>query len=57
MSHIDVDVRHKQILSFAVTSAEAHGSREFEELLSLNTSRDLRADSACRSADWLRWLA
>ncbi len=57
MSHIDVDVRHKQILSFAVTSAEAHGSREFEELLSLNTSRDLRADSAYRSADWLRWLA
>ena len=55
-NHIGVDVKHKLIRSFEVTSAEVHDSRVFEELLSPNTSRDLWADSAYRSAERLEWL-
>ena len=33
-----------------------HDSQVFEELSSANTSRDLWADSACRSAERLLWL-
>ena len=55
-NHIGVDVKHKLIRSFEVTSAEVHDSQVFEELLSPNTSRDLWADSAYRSAERLEWL-
>lgn len=55
-NHIGVDVKHKLIRKYQVTSAEVHDSQVFEELLSPNTSRDLWADSAYRSADRLEWL-
>ena len=51
-----MDVQHKLIRSVEVTSAEVHDSRVFEEFLSLNTSRDLWADCAYRSAERLKWL-
>ena len=56
-NHIGVDVKHKLIRAYQVTSANLHDSQVFEELLSANTSRDLWADSAYRSADRLDWLA
>ena len=55
-NHISVDVQYKLIRSFEVTSAEVHDSRKFEELLSENTSRDVYADSAYRSAESLAKL-
>ena len=55
-NHISVDVKYKLIRSFEVTSAEVHDSRKFEELLSENTSRDVYADSAYRSAESLAKL-
>ena len=56
-NHIGVDVKHKLIRAYQVTSGNVHDSQVFEELLSANTSRDLWADSAYRSADRLDWLA
>ncbi len=49
-NHISVDVKHKLIRNFSVTSAEVHDSKVFSELLDPgNTSRDVWADSAYRS--------
>ena len=56
-NHISVDVMHKLIRKYQVTSAEAHDSQVVEELLDeTNSSRALWADSACRSAERLVWL-
>ena len=55
-NHIGVDVQHKLIRKYQVISARVHDSQVFEELSSANTSRDLWADSACRSAERLLWL-
>jgi len=51
-NHVCVDVAHKLIRDFEVTSAEVHDSRVFEVLLQDdNTSRDVYADSAYRSEE------
>ena len=56
-NHISVDVKHKFIRKYAVTSAEVHDSNIFEELLDPdNTCRDIYADSAYRSAEKLKQL-
>lgn len=55
-NHIGVAVQHKLIRKYQVTGADVHDSQVFEELSSANTSRDLWADSACRSAERLLWL-
>ena len=55
-NHIGVGVQHKLIRKYQVTGAEVHDSQVFEDLSSANTSRDLWADSACRSAERLLWL-
>ena len=55
-NHITVDVKHKVIRSYEVTDAAVHDSQVFEELLSENTSRDVWADSAYRSAEKLKRL-
>lgn len=56
-NHISVDVKHKLIRKFQVTSAKVHDSRVVEELLDANnSSRALWADSAYRSEDRLLWL-
>ena len=56
-NHIDVDVKHKLIRSYEVTSASVHDSRVFEGLLDEdNSSRDVWADSAYRSEEKLREL-
>lgn len=53
-NHVSVDVKHKLIRSYDVTDASVHDSRVFEELLDQkNSSRDVWADSAYRSADKL----
>ena len=52
-----MDVKHKLIRRFHVTSAEVHDSNVFDELLdSGNTSRDVWADSAYRSQDCIHQL-
>jgi IS5 family transposase len=56
-NHIDVDVKHKLIRSYEVTSASVHDSQVFETLLDEdNSSRDVWADSAYRSEEKLREL-
>ena len=56
-NHIDVDVKHKPIRSYEVTSASVHDSQVFETLLDEhNSSRDVWADSAYRSEEKLREL-
>jgi IS5 family transposase len=56
-NHIDVDVKHKLIRSYEVTSASVHDSQVFESLLDEdNSSRDIWADSAYRSEEKLREL-
>jgi len=56
-NHINVDVKHKLIRDYEVTSASVHDSQVFEELLDEdNSSRDVWADSAYRSEDKLREL-
>jgi transposase, IS5 family len=52
-----VDVKHKLIRSYAVTDAALHDSNVSEQLLADNTSKDVWADSAYRSADRLERLA
>lgn len=49
--HVAVDVEHKLIRDYQVTSAEVHDSNVFYELLSENTSKDVWADSAYRSEE------
>jgi len=49
-NHISIDVKHKFIRRYAVTPANVHDSKVFDELLDpSNTSRDVWADSAYRS--------
>lgn len=56
-NHIDIDVKHKLIRSYEVTSASVHDSQVFESLLDEdNSSRDVWADSAYRSEEKLREL-
>jgi len=54
--HVAVDVEHKLIRDYEVTSAEVHDSNVFYELLRENTSRDVWADSAYRSEEAERML-
>lgn len=49
--HVVIDVAHKLIREYAVTSAEIHDSQVFYELLSENSSKSVWADSAYRSAE------
>jgi IS5 family transposase len=57
-NHISVDVKHKFIREYTVTSANVHDSNVFEELLDpQNTSKDVWADSAYRSQDTIENLA
>lgn len=56
-NHISIDVKHKFIRGYGVTDAAVHDSQVFEELLDPgNTSADVYADSAYRSADQLTSL-
>lgn len=49
--HIEVDVQHKIIRDYKITDASVHDSNVFEDILDeTNTSRDVYADSAYRSA-------
>ena len=51
-THINVDARYKLIRRYGVSDASVHDSREFNCLLDkTNTSRNVFADSAYRSAD------
>ena len=51
-NHIEVDVKHKFIRSFASTDASVHDSNVFEELFDeKNDSRDVYADSAYSSKE------
>lgn len=53
-NHVEVDVAHKLVRDYEVTSASTHDSQVFEELLDeTNTSRDVWADSAYRSQETL----
>jgi len=56
-NHITVDVRHKLIRSYAVTNAAVHDSQVLGDLLRNNTSKDVYADSAYRSAGILQMLS
>ena len=49
--HVVVDVEHKLIRDYDITSAEVHDSQVFFGLLSENSSRDVWADSAYRSEE------
>ena len=56
-NHISVDVEHKFIREYTVTSAKVHDSNIFEELLDQNnSSKDVWADSAYRSRDAIEML-
>lgn len=55
-NHISVDVKHKLIRGYAVTDAAQHDSNVFEDILANNTSKDVWADSAYRSAARLEVL-
>jgi IS5 family transposase len=55
-NHISVDVKYKLIRGYAVTDAAQHDSNIFENILSENTSKDVWADSAYRSAERLERL-
>lgn len=56
-NHISVDRAHKFIRSYRVSDAALHDSQIFEELLDRdNTSAEVWADSAYRSADALKLL-
>jgi IS5 family transposase len=53
-NHIQVDVKHKFIRSYAVTNAAVHDSQVFEVLFDdSNSSRDIWADTAYRSEEKL----
>lgn len=57
-NHVAVDVKHKLIRGFAVTTAAEHDSNVFEDLLDKkNTSRDVWADSAYQSEEKRNYLA
>src|ERR1700692_998049 len=51
-NHVNADAKHKLIRQYDVTDASVHDSRKFHGLLNqANTSADVYADSAYRSAD------
>lgn len=57
-NHIDIDVKHKLIRDYEVTSASVHDSQVFEELLDENnSSRNVFADSAYSKAEKRQALA
>ena len=56
-NHVNADARHKLIRDYAVSDASEHDSQKLDELLCRgNTSRDVYADSAYRSAETERKL-
>jgi IS5 family transposase len=56
-NHIQVDVKHKFIREYAVTSASVHDSNVFGQLLDDgNSNRDVFADSAYRSRERIEEL-
>ena len=56
-NHVNVDVKHKLIRTYAVTDASVHESNVFDELLEeSNTSADVYADSAYRSKESIELL-
>ena len=56
-NHVNADARHKLIRDYTVSDASEHDSQKFDELLSRdNTSKDVYADSAYRSAETERKL-
>ena len=51
-NHVNADARHKLIRRYGVTDASVHDSQKLDGLLNnANTSRDVYADSAYRSAE------
>lgn len=51
-NHVEADVKYKIIRDYKVTDASVHDSNVFEDILDENnTSRDVYADSAYRSAE------
>jgi len=57
-NHISIDVKHKFVRTYEVTTASVHDSQVFEELLDRkNSSRDVWADSAYRSDNSLDYLS
>jgi IS5 family transposase len=56
-NHVNVDVKHKLIRTYAVTDASVHESNVFDELLEeSNTSAEVYADSAYRSKESIELL-
>ena len=55
-NQISVDVKHKFIRRWRVTASTVHDSRVFFELLAVNTSREVWADSAYFSEESLERL-
>lgn len=56
-NHVNADARHKLIRDYTVSDASVHDSQKLEELLNkANTSNDVYADSAYRSAETERHL-
>jgi len=56
-NHVNADARHKLIRDYTVSDASVHDSQKLEELLNkANTSKDVYADSAYRSAETERHL-
>jgi IS5 family transposase len=56
-NHVNADARHKLIREYGVTDASVHDSQKLDDLLNkANTSSDVYADSAYRSADTERKL-
>jgi IS5 family transposase len=56
-NHVNVDVKHKLIRSYAVTDASVHDSKVFDKLLDgNNTNADVYADSAYRSKESIERL-
>jgi IS5 family transposase len=54
---VNADARHKLIREYGVTDASVHDSQKLDDLLNkANTSSDVYADSAYRSADTERKL-
>src|SRR5260370_24477563 len=55
--HVNADARHTLIREYGVTDASVHDSQKLDDLLNkANTSSDVYADSAYRSADTERKL-
>ena len=56
-NHLNADARHKLIRDYTVSDASEHDSQKLDELVNRgNTSRDVYADSAYRSAEIERKL-